>query len=290
MRNKLYDEDLLDILLFNAFERLNYVNLYSEEIIKISKKYNKSIYQLFQRYKWLKYLEINPNEIHLKENHKLVSFIFDEYSKMLNGLRIEYYFTSGVLSYFLVNKKLERYHHDLDVFINMEDLELLEEKCGEYGFQFKRVLGDRGDGTNRIMLKMYYQDYDIPITVFMYEKEDNLSIVQKDYYYDCNGKLMIERIYNSPEIVNLSFSQELRYHEMLPYYSITPEALYLCKNGNRPKDVYDCEIFKNIIDLKKLKLLRKAMKDSLQYDIQEAEKDKFYGFITKNLQSLRRGH
>lgn len=33
----------------------------------------------------------------------------------------------GILAYLLVDRGLERYHHDLDIFINMEHLEKLKQ-------------------------------------------------------------------------------------------------------------------------------------------------------------------
>ena len=76
---------------------------------------------LKQRYIWLKYMNIDPNLVHLKENHLLVYEIFDKYSQMLNENDIEYYYSGDILAYLLVGKELERNHHDLDVFINMDD-------------------------------------------------------------------------------------------------------------------------------------------------------------------------
>ena len=55
---------------------------------------------------------------------------------MLNENNIRYYYTSGILAYLLADKNLERYHHDLDIFINMNDLEMLEHICNNYNFSF----------------------------------------------------------------------------------------------------------------------------------------------------------
>lgn len=281
MYNIIYMEDLLDIILYNQFEKSkgNY-DVSNELLLELSKKNNISVAQLYQRYNWLKSMDINPNIIHLKENHELIYKIFDEYNKMLNENSIEYYYTSGILSYLLVNKELERYHHDLDIFINMEDLEKLEKKCEEYGFSFERKLGYRSDGTKRIMLKMYYKNFkEIPITVFMYVRENDLSITQKDYFFNDDGEPCVENLYNSSEIAKLSFSDIPRVHNNIKYYSITLEALYLSKLNNRPKDIYDCNIFKKNIDETKLELLQSSFKSNKKNRIENAGQDKFYNFI-----------
>ena len=42
---------------------------------------------------------------------------------------------------------------------------------------------------------------EIPITVFMYTRRPDGSVIQKDYFYDETGNLMVEEIYNSIEIL-----------------------------------------------------------------------------------------
>lgn len=290
MSNTIYNEDLIDIIIYNQFEKQKgNNNINNQELLKISKENNISIENLYQRYKWMKFLNIDPNIIHLKENHRLIYKIFDEYNKMLNEIDIEYYHTSGILSYLLVNKELQRYHHDLDIFINMDDLEKLEEKCNNYGFTFERQIGDRDDGTKRIMIKMYYNGFEeIPITVFMYTKESDLSIVQKDYYFNDNEEPYVEYIYNSPRIAELSFSNIPYYHNNIKYYAITLEALYFSKLGRRSKDVYDCSVFEENVDSLKLHLLQDAFIKNPKNSIKSAKQDKFYNFIFNNYLEQKR--
>jgi len=283
------EKDILDILLYNIYEKNNSSDeIKTEKLKKIADKYNINIDDLYKRYIWLKAMDINPNFCHLEENHKLIYKIFDEYNKMLNNSEIEYYYTSGILSYLLVDKELERYHHDLDVFVNMNDLEKLEKVCNKYNFSFERKIGDRGDGTKRVMLKMYYDDkINIPITVFMYVREKDNSIVQKDYFIDESGRRYVEYIYNSPLIAKLSFSDNSNYHNNTKYYSITLEALFLCKTGNRPKDIYDCNIFKDAVNRDKLKELEEAFKYNLPNTIVDAKNDAFSEYIFENQNKIK---
>ena len=279
--NKIDKDDLLDIKLFNIIENEILTDIEKEkQLLELAHLNNIDISKIYQRYFWLKQMDINPNVIHLRENHKIIYEIFGEYTKMLNDHKIEYYYTSGILSYLLVDKPLERYHHDLDIFINMNDLNKLESVCKNYNFSFHRKLGDRGDGTKRVMLKMYYKDmFNIPITVFMYVKEDDLSVIQKDYFTNENGNEFVECMYNSPDIARLSFSDIPHYYNNIKYYAISLEALYLCKNGNRPKDIYDCSFFADYIDRDKLKSLEEAFKINKPNMTVSAKEDGFYNFI-----------
>lgn len=276
-------KDKLDILIYNIYSDSCSEQSKIEKLNIIASEYNITIDNLFKRYQWLKDMKIDPNKIHLEENHHQIYKIFDECNKMFNENNIEYYYTSGILAYLLVDRELERYHHDLDVFVNMEDLEKLEQVCNDYKFSFERKIGDRGDGTKRVMLKMYYDDkIDIPITVFMYIRKKDNSIIQKDYFIDENEQNVVEYIYNSPSISELSFSNCPNFHNGIKYYSITPEALFLCKSGNRPKDIYDCAVFKHIIDVNKLKKLEESFKSNLPNIVIKAEDDEYSNYIFEN--------
>lgn len=270
----MYYSDELDILIYNYFN--NKSN--EADFVHCLKKNDLNYEELKQRYAWLKSMSIDPNVIHLKENHELINTIFDECNKMFNENKIEYYYTSGILSYFLIGKELERYHHDIDVFVNMEDLYKLENVCNNYGFELKRQLGDRNDGTKRVMLKMYYKDiFEIPITIFMYIRNGN-SIEQNDYFIR-NEEFLVEKIYNSPLAVELSFSDIPKYHNAIKYFAITLEALYLSKNGNREKDIYDCLQFEKNLDLCKLKELETENNKNMKFEVLRGLDDKFYEFI-----------
>lgn len=276
-------KDELDILIYNVCSDNCSIQRKIDKFTIIANKYNISIENMFSRYTWLKMLDIDPNIIHLQENHMQIYKVFDEYSKMLNENNIEYYYTSGILSYLLVDRELERYHHDLDVFVNMRDLSKLEQICSKYNFSFERKFGDREDGTKRVMIKMYYKDLiDIPITVFMYVRNNDNSIIQKDYFVDKNENYSVEYIYNSPSITELSFSNQPYFHNNIKYYSITPEALFLCKSNNRIKDMYDCEVFMHIIDNEKLNKLKDCFKNILPNIIVKFEEDEYSNYIFDN--------
>lgn len=277
------EKDKLDILIYNICSDNCSEQSKIEKLNVIASAYNITVNNLFKRYKWLKDMKIDPNKIHLEENHYQIYKIFDEYNKMLNENNIEYYYTSGILAYLLAGRELERYHHDLDIFVNMKDLEKLEQVCNNYNFSFERKIGNREDETKRVMLKMYYDDkIDIPITIFMYARKKDNSIIQKDYFIDENGQKYVEYIYNSPSISELSFSNFPNFHNEIKYYSITPEALFLCKSGNRPKDIYDCNVFKHIIDISKLKKLEESFKNNLPNTIIKAENDEYSNYIFEN--------
>lgn len=274
MSNK-YFNDQLDILIYNYFtNKIDYTALKN-----IVNKTELSYDDLKDRFLWLQEMNIDPNKINLSENHQLIYEIFDNCNIMFNENNIEYYYTSGILSYILVDKKLQRYHHDLDIFVNMKDLDKLENICNKYNFVLQRKLGDRNDGTKRVMLKMYYRNFiEIPITIFMYVRKKDGSIEQNDYFIS-DDDFYVEKIYNSQETSNLSFSNVLKFHNGIKYFAITLEALYLSKIGNRKKDIYDCLQFKDYLNKNNTKILREEIMKNEKNKIFAAKDDAYYDFI-----------
>lgn len=279
----LYENDLVDILLYRIMEKSNNHEICIETRDKLLGElcsfYNRDLSELLDRYEWLTKLELDPN-LQLEKNHHIVYEIFDKFNTMAAEHNIENYCTSGILAYLLVGSPLERYHHDLDIFVNMEDLSRLEAVASQYNFSFNRKIGVRGDGTNRRILKMYYEKYiDVPITVFMYVRENDGSITQKDYFFNSENELMVENMYNSRECAELSFSDKIYYHNSISYKAISLEALYLSKKGNRLKDIYDCQKFEASVDRERLGRLENALLSNRGNEVIDTEKDKYRSFI-----------
>ena len=226
----------------------------------------------FKEFKYQKKLKSKTDYIYekyakitdLKKNHNEINVLFDELNKFLNKNNIDYYHTGGILTYFLTNTPLNRFHHDMDVFINYKDLPKLENliKDSNGKFQFIRDWGDRDDGKKSRFFKIKYNKSDIPITIIMFERQKKGGVIQKDYFLSGNN-LCCENIYNSPECSKLSFEEEKQYKKNgIPYKTISLEALYCSKESlGREKDKKDCEIIRKHINQKKAKRLKEILKN-----------------------------
>ena len=188
-------------------------------------------------------------EMGLQESHSLILELFDELNELLNKNEVNFYHTGGILAYLLTNSSLERYHHDIDIFINEKNIPQLIAAMDKSNFSYVTKIGKRTEDTQRLVVKLLYEkNLYIPISVFLFEELENGSIVEKDYYYDENNELWVEERINTPKCSRLSFGQQIHYHNGIPYKAITLEALYVCKQGKRPKDIYDRKIMEQYID------------------------------------------
>lgn len=220
----------------------NIINVFiKNRIFENEKKFN-------FRVEWLKKMGLLNSDIQLKKSHIEILNTFDRINILLNSINADYYHTSGLLTYLLTNNELERYHHDLDIFISEKNLDELKKSCSETEFEFREYLGQKDDNCKRRTIKIYDNQNNITISIFIFERLHDNSIIVNDYYFDSEGNLKMDQDYNSPESAKLSFSDELKNHNGIPYYSITLEALYNCKKGRNYKHQYDCSIIEKEVD------------------------------------------
>lgn len=213
-----------------------------------------SVFKLDNRLDWLKKMNLTHLGIGLRESHDLILQIFDEINLILNAFNIDYYHTSGILTYLLTGQDLVRYHHDLDIFVNESDLARLFGAISNSNFRYEIFLGERSTDTRRRVIKLYYKGFNIPISIFAFERLSDGAVVVNDYFFDTNNNLFATQDYNSPRCTMLSFSQVCYMHNNIPYHSITLEALYSCKEVRmKEKDLYDLEVMKKFVDFERLR-------------------------------------
>ena len=279
----MYDEDMIDYLITLLKESKNNNkisdNEYNNFIKLIAESLHISENELLKRTKWLEELNLDDKSIRIKESNIVLMEVFDELNKLLNDYNIDYHHTSGFLSYLLVDKELERYHHDMDIFIDEKEFEKLEEIIDQTHFIITTKLTKRNDGTLRRNVKMYHKDHkNIPISIFLYTKEKDESITVNDYYFK-NDILFLSKTHNDPVSSRLSFSDRLYYHNGIPYKAITLEALYDCKSSNRKKDLYDKKIMEPYVDYDLLNQLSENME--VYEEIEEATDQKVIKKLTR---------
>ena len=79
MSNNSFNDEI-DILIFNYFSYL----IGKEKFYDFIKSNQLDYYDLEKRYLWLKKMNIDPNIIHLNENHQSIYEIFDKCNVMFN--------------------------------------------------------------------------------------------------------------------------------------------------------------------------------------------------------------
>lgn len=204
---------------------------------------------LIARLKWIKGMNLEYPKMPLTENHRLVIETFDRFNELIKT-NFDCYYTGGLMGYLATGHSLERYHGDLDLFINEEQLFTLYELV-QSSDDFEFVSNMDHKEVNGHEYKITYKGTPMSIGLFLFSRLPNQELVLKEYYYlnqDPNQDLYVDEHHLSGRYASMMFSNELREHNGSFYKMQTLESIYNFKKNSRPKDRYDANIIRGFID------------------------------------------
>ena len=259
IRNELVDrldnmslDEAIDYILISLSNKINEGLLTEEEVLSIidlvldisNDKYQ-DIQSLIDRLHYLKDMNMEYTEMSLEENHTLILEAFDKFNQLL-GEGFDAFYTGGLMGYIATNQPLERYHSDLDLFINEDELiELYDFVEESDDFTFISNMDHKAEIGHEF--KINYKDTPISIGLFLFNRESNGEVVLKSYYHVDEDLLVNEKHLNK-EYVEDMFPDEIREHNGIPYKMQSLESIYNTKKKGRRKDKYDASIIEDYID------------------------------------------
>ena len=245
------EENALDALLISIVNMINAKRLTLEQVYanaslltSFSENY-KTMDSLVERFNYLRGMNLTNKQMSIEENHKLVLEAFDKFNALI-GTNFDSFYVGGLMAYFAINRPLERYHGDIDMFINesqLEELMKLVDSSDE--FKFVSNMGDKEENGHEY--KITYKDSPMSIGLFLFERKENNEVVIKDYFYK-DGKLTSNEKHLTPSYADLTFKGVLMNRGEIPYKMQPLESIYNSKKNGRPKDKYDAELIKDYVD------------------------------------------
>ena len=236
--------DVMDYLVVSLSDLVSRGVLKQEDVfsnvdllIAISPETFSSTDDLMKRLNWLKSMNMEYPQMPLSENHKLVIDAFDKFNQII-GTNFDAYYTGGLMGYLATDHPLERYHGDLDLFLNEEQLESISnmDHKEENGHEFK----------------IQYKGTPMSIGLFLFERKPDNEIVIKEYYHRDNNQdneLLVNEQHLAPKYAEMIFSNQVRQHNGISYKMQSLESIYNAKKNSRPKDRYDANLIKDSINL-----------------------------------------
>lgn len=252
--SKLDDELLMDCLIFRIANWIKrgvisesdvYAN--SKLILDINPKKFKTFDDLKARYKYLKRLwlrEDNMNENYkekLEKNHKNVIEVFDNFNKLICDLVnnwLDCFYTWWLVGYFWTNTELERYHSDVDIYLNVDDLEKLKtfiEGNKDSWFRFIDNLKNKWPNGHEYMIRFWNNS--VPIWIFLFKRLENWNFNRVEYHYNEKWDIV------TSETPIGKLETELWTYNNTPYKRQSLKSIYESKkNLRREKDQRDAEL------------------------------------------------
>ncbi len=249
--------DSIDAILVSISDLLNRRMITKEDafskvddIISLNPEKYPSEKDLIDRINWIKQMNLEHPATPLTENHQLVIETFDKFNELL-GESFDCYYTGGLMGYLATGHDLERYHGDLDLFINEQQLDTLK-KLVDDNENFTFVSNMEHKEVHGHEYKIVYKNTPMSIGLLLFERQPDNSITTKEYYfenqYDIDNLLVDEHHYSN-KYTEMAFSNQVRVHNGIPYKMMSLESIYNAKKNSRPKDRYDAQIIKDNVDM-----------------------------------------
>ena len=250
-------DDAIDAIIGSLISLLNKGALTEEQILSnaglilnLNPEKYKTTEDLVSRYKWLKSMNMVHTQMPLEENHKLVIEAFDKFNELIET-DFDAFYTGGLMGYLATNHELERYHGDLDLLINEEQLEELRKRIEESkDFQFVSNMDHKE--VNGHEYKITYKDTPMSVGLFLFSREADGGIITKEYYYpnqNTSETLRVDEHHLTPVYVSIMFDENIHEHNGIPFRMQSLESIYDAKKNGRPKDRYDADIIRDSVDM-----------------------------------------
>lgn len=209
--------------------------------------------------------EIEGN-MELSENHKLISKTLIEITKLFNEYGIDYYLVGALPCYIKIGGELTRYHDDIDIMINENDIPKIVELLNILGYEFQ---DDRFPSIARCMemqqkkpphtVMAQNPNNEFHIGFFCFRREIDESITMREYSSSIQeGKVIVDVLERrtTPELTRLQYEEEPIFYGGSSFKMSSLESVYNIKQHTaRPKDVYDIQNFAAHVNKEKVKQL-----------------------------------
>ena len=210
----------------------------------------------------------------LEENHKLIYDNLYNITTLFNEAKIDYYIVGALPCFIRTGQPLFRYHDDIDIMINENDVEKARKLIELSGYEFK---DDRFPSYER-----YYemQQENPPHTVlaqnpnnefhlgfFMFQREIDNSITMREYSHRLEDDKVIVDVLerrNTPEGTALRYDDKPVEFENMTFRTSTIESVYHLKSyTKRPKDISDNKKIEPYINKERLNSIQKNPQENV---------------------------
>lgn len=220
----------------------------------------------------------------LEENHQLVNESIVKFTTLFNQYGIDYYIVGALPCFLKTGQPLFRYHDDIDIMINEDDIPKVAEIIKLSGYEFH---DDRFPNLERFQqmeqnkplhtVLAQNPNNEFHLGFFTFRREQNNSITMREYSHRLeNGEVVVDVLERQSDPIGT----ELRYDEKPTEYmgttfrTSTIESVYGLKGyTRRPKDITDMQKLEPYIDKQKLEQLKQHPNHNVEIHNVEYEKN-----------------
>ena len=203
----------------------------------------------------------------LEDNHRLVNESLVRFTTLFNQYGIDYYIVGALPCFLKTGQQLFRYHDDIDIMINEDDIPKVAEIIELSGYKFH---DDRFPSLERFKemeqnkpphtVLAQNPNNEFHLGFFTFRREQDNSITMREYSHRIeNGAVVVDVLERQSDPIGtmLRYDDNPMEYMGTTFRTSTVESVFSLKEyTRRPKDVTDNEHLKPFIDEKKLSALK----------------------------------
>ena len=219
----------------------------------------------------------------LEDNHRLVNESLVRFTTLFNQYGIDYYIVGALPCFLKTGQQLFRYHDDIDIMINEDDIPKVAGIIELSGYKFH---DDRFPSLERFQemeqnkpphtVLAQNPNNEFHLGFFTFRREQDNSITMREYSHRIeNGAVAVDVLERQSDPIGTA----LRYDETPTSYmgtsfrTSTVEGVYALKGyTRRPKDITDMQKLEPYIDKQKLEQLKQHPNHNVEIHNVEYEK------------------
>ncbi len=213
----------------------------------------------------------------LEENHKLINEALIKFTTLFNQAGVDYYIVGALPCFLKAKIPLFRYHDDIDIMVNEDDISKVQEITSLSGYEFH---DDRFPTLERFhemehnkpphTILAQNPDNEFHLGFFTFRREPDNSITMREYSHrEEDGQVLVDVL----ERVSDPIGTSLRYDDMPISYNgtyfrtSTVESVYNLKSyTKKPKDITDMQKLEPYVDKTKLEQINIHKNQNIIYE------------------------
>lgn len=220
----------------------------------------------------------------LEENHHLVNESIIRFTTLFNQYGIDYYIVGALPCFLKTGQPLFRYHDDIDIMINEEDIPKVAEIVELSGYQFyddrfpsleRYEEMEKNKPPHTVLAQNPNNEFHLGFFTFRREQDNSITMTEYSHHLE-DGEVVVDLLERHSDPIGT----ELRYDDNPTEYmgttfrTSTIESVYDLKGyTRRPKDITDMKKLEPYIDKQKLEALKQHQNRNIELHNIELEKE-----------------
>lgn len=212
----------------------------------------------------------------LEENHKLINESLVKFTTLFNQYGIDYYIVGALPCFIKTGQPLFRYHDDIDIMVNEDDIPKIAEIMELTGYQFH---DDRFPNIERFnemqkekpphTVLAQNPNNEFHLGFFTFRRENDHSITMTEYSHRVeNDTVVVDLLERKSSLIGtmLRYDEEPTSYLGTTFKTSSVESVYKLKQyTRRPKDITDIQRLEPFVDSRKLDKLNETPNVNEEY-------------------------